>query len=282
VPDPENQLPFSASKVRFTPRAAQVAHIRTGEKLPLAFQLWLDPKTSDAVDTEKVHLRYVFGTATASADQPSVENEDIDAGNRDKAGDLITGHTIDTSSFPAGTYRLVVTATREGEPQPAYAAMTIYVERAEDFVECWTAYGSAESGGVALDDLKRGFSAEAQGLDDVAADFYSRALMEGSADTRPLDQLASLFGRHGKDDELAKLSQQPILTQSAVDPKTLLAISQALTKAGSPKGVVRMLEAQIKLQPPSAPLYMALADACDATGNSTRARDMRSLAAAAK
>jgi hypothetical protein len=64
-----------------------------------------------------------------------------------------------------------------------------------------------------------------------------------------------------------------------VAPNALLSISQALTKEGNPKGVVRMLETQIKLQPPSAPLYKALADASEATGNIVRARDLRSMAA---
>jgi len=41
---------------------------------------------------------------------------------------------------------------------------------------------------------------------------------------------------------------------------------------------VQMLDAQIKLQPPNADLYRALADACEATGNSTRAHDLRDLA----
>jgi hypothetical protein len=41
-----------------------------------------------------------------------------------------------------------------------------------------------------------------------------------------------------------------------------------------------MLEGQIKLQPPSVDLYRALADACEANGDSSRARDLRTLAAA--
>jgi len=68
------------------------------------------------------------------------------------------------------------------------------------------------------------------------------------------------------------------VTRSSVDPKTLLIISQALTTLANPKGVVRMLETQIKLQPPTAALYLALANAYEASGNPTRARDLRSLA----
>ena len=282
VPDPANQLPFSASKVRFTPRAAQIVNLRAGEKLPLAFQLWLAPKTGEARVPENVHLRYVFGTVTASAEAPTVENEDIEAANRDKAGNLISGRTVDTSTLLPGTYRLVVTATREGDPRPAYAAITLHVVRAEDFIDRWTAYGSPEPGGVALDNFKRGLSAEAQGSDDAAKKFYSRALTEDSTDARPLDRLAALLEKLRQTDELAELSRQPILTKSAVDPKTLLTIVQALTEAGNSRDVVRMLETQIKLQPPSANLYLALANACETTGDLARARDLRSLAGAVK
>jgi len=278
VPDATNQLPFSASKVRFTPRAAQVVYLRHGDKLPLVFQLWLDSKTAQTPSPKKVHLRYVFGTVTASPETPTIEIEDIEADNRDKAGKIVTGHTLDTSSLPVGIYRLVVTATEDGSPQPAYAALTIHVQRPEEFVDCWTAYGPGEPGGVALDDLKRGLSAEAQGLDDEAKNLYSRALLESTSDTRPFNKLAALFQRHGQMDELAGLSLQPIVTRSSVDPKTLLIISQALTTLANPKGVVRMLETQIKLQPPTAPLYLALANAYEASGNPTRARDLRSLA----
>ena len=278
MPDPKSQLPFSASKVRFTPRAAQVAYLRTGDQLPLMFQLWLDPKTGESSSTEKVHLHYVFGAITASHGAPAVENEDIEAGNRDKAGNIVTGHTLDTSSLPVGTYRLVVTATREGSPQPAYAAMTIHVQHAEDFTDRWTAYGPAEPGGGAVDDLKRGLSAEIQGSDDDAKSFYLRALVESPSDTRSFNKLAALYERHGQVNELAKLSVQPIASQNSVDPGTLLMISRALAALGNHKGVVRMLEAQIKLQPPTATLYYALANACEASGSSARARDLRSLA----
>jgi GWxTD domain-containing protein len=279
VPDSANQLPFSMSKLRFTPRGAQSVYVRAGDKLPLVFQLWLNPKTDDAATPEeKVHLHYVFGAVTASHDSATDENEDIDASNRDKAGNLVTGHTVDTSNLTVGTYRLVVSATREGSKQPSYAAMTLHVQRVSDYNDSWTAFGATEAGGVALDDFKRGLSADAQGKDAMSQELYARALAEGSNDTRPLEKLAAVLQREGKNEDLAALSRQPMLAGTAVSPNALLAISQALTKQGDPKDVVRLLETQIKLQPPSAPLYRALADASEATGNSARARDLRTLA----
>jgi len=280
VLDQKSQLPFSIAKVRFTPRGAQSVYLRAGDKLPLVFQLWMPPKTEGTAATDKVHLRYVFGAVTASHDSASKEEEDIDAANRDKSGNLLTGHTVDTSSLTPGTYRLVVSANREGTQQTAYAALTLHVERAEDYIETWTAYGAADPGGAALDDLKRGLAAEAQGTDADAQQWYAKALAEDPKNLRALDKLAALFDRLGKSEDLAALSQQPVLLETGAAPKTLLSIGEALTKTGNPKGVVRLLEAQIKLQPPNGELYLSLANACEATGDTARARDLRTLAKA--
>jgi hypothetical protein len=282
VPDPKNQLPFSASKLRFTPRGAESVTLRAGDKLPLVFQLWLDPKTAATAEPEKIHLHYVFGAVTASHENPFIEDEDVDATNRDRAGNLVTGHTLDTSVLPIGTYRLVVGANRVGDQKTTYATMTLHVQSVENFADTWTAYGPADPGGEALDDFKRGLSAEAQNLDAEAQTWYSRSLAEGPTDMRPLDKLAALLARHEQSAELAALSQQPILTQSAAAPKTLLPIAEALKKAGDNKGVVRLLETQIQLQPPNVDLYQTLANACEATGNTARARELRTLAAGIK
>ena len=280
VPDPQGRLPFSFSKIRFTPRGAQTMELRQGDQLPLVFQLWVDPKT--VTPAEKVHLRYVFGAVTASHEKPAEENEDVEVSNPDPAGNFLTGRKLDTSPLMPGTYRLVVSATREGEHRSAFASMNLTVEPAADFVDTWTAYGPSDPAGEAVDDLKRGLSAEASGADLNAETSYRRALQEAPSDIRAIEKLAALLARTGNTDALAALSQQPILMQTAVSPKTLLLIAPALTKNGNPKGVVRMLEAQIKLQPPNPDLYRTLADACEASGDNGRARDLRSLATGLK
>jgi predicted Zn-dependent protease len=157
--------------------------------------------------------------------------------------------------------------------------MNLHVEPAESHLEAWTVYGAADPNGPSVDDLKRGISAEAQGDDTEAQRFYKIALSEGRDDLRPLDRLAALLSRRGEAGELATMALQPILTRIAVSPKTLLLIAQALTSSGNPKGVVRLLDLQIKLQPPSSDLYRTLADACEATGDKARAHDLRALAA---
>jgi GWxTD domain-containing protein len=279
VKDPHGVLPFSIAGLRFTPRGAQNVYIRQGERLPLVFQLWLDPKTTAASPSEKIHLHYVFGSIAASRDEASQENEEVDGGNRDQAGNLLTGHTLATSALLPGTYQVVVSANREGEQRTVYATLSLHVAADTDYIDAWTAYGPADPGGEAVDDLKRGLSAEAQGADAEAQISFKRALAEGQGDLRPLDSLAALLARKGMTEQLAALSQEPILAKTAASPSTLLAIAWALNKSGNPKAVVRLLETQIALQSPSVDLYNALADACQASGNTSRANEVRALAA---
>jgi GWxTD domain-containing protein len=278
VPDPMGTLPFSASKVRFTPRGAQTVTIRQGEKLPLVFQLWLDPQTLSTHADAKIHVRYVYGAVTAAHDSAASEGEEIDPANHDAAGNLLTGHTLNTADLMPGTYRLVVGANWEGVPQTAYETMTVHVVRASEQIDAWTTYGGVAPDVKAMDDLKRGLSAEAQGADGDAERLYAKAQNEGPGEVRPLEKLAALLARKGETEPLAALSRKAPVTQVAVAPKTLLLIADALKKSGNPKGVVQMLDAQIKLQPPSADLYRAMADACEATGDRGRAHDFRALA----
>lgn len=279
VPDPAGSKPFSASRVRFTPRGAQSVVLRAGEKLPIVFQLWLDPKQAATEGDAKIHLHYVFGSIAGGPSSATTEEEEVDPSNRDAAGNLLTGHTVDTSQLMPGTYRLVVGANWDGKQQTAYETMTLRVVSATEQVGAWTAFGGVAPDVRAVDDLKRGLSAEAQGEDDLAETLFTNSLGEGSVELRALDHLVALEARRGETDRLVALSQKPILSDTAVSPGTLLVIAGALSKSGNPKAIVQMLEAQIKLQPPSAELYRTLADACEATGDRSRAKDLRALAA---
>lgn len=278
VPDPTETKPFSVSKLRFTPRGAQSVILREGEKLPLVFQLWLDPRTAAAEGDAKIHVHYVFGNIGSGPSSAVTEEEEIDPSNRDAAGNLLSGHTVDTSHLTPGTYRLVVGANWDGKQQTAYETMTLRVVSESEHIDAWTAYAGVPADARATDDLKRGISAEVQGNSDDAERLYNQALNEGPAELKPLDKLVALETHLGESDKIAALSERPLLSETAVRPATLLLIAQALKKGGNPKAIVKMLEAQIKLQPPSAELYRTLADACEATGDKARAHDLRTIA----
>src|SRR6201999_2737704 len=133
----------------------------------------------------------------------------------DSAGNLLTGHTVDTSELLPGTYQLVVGANWDGAQQTAYQTMKVQVVASSERPDAWTAYGAASEGAKAVDDLKRGLSAEAIGNAVEAERLYAKALEEGPNQVKPFEKLAALFARRNESDKLAGLSQKSLLRETA-------------------------------------------------------------------
>jgi len=180
VADPEGQLPFSMSKLRFTPRGPQAVQIHEGEKLPLAYQIWFplsDVKGAEQPAPKKVHVHYLVGSIATGADRSALEeDEDVEVKNLDAAGNLLTGRTVDTSKLSQGVYRLVAKVTEPGSPRSAFAAMTVKVLPLDAPVAMWTAFGPESRHPAWQEDVQRGVAAEALGHNVEAAICYRRAL----------------------------------------------------------------------------------------------------------
>lgn len=177
--NPDGQLPFSVSNVRFTPRGVQTVQIHAGEKLPLMFQIWFpaaDLHQPYNPIPKQVHVHYLVGTVGAGQSTPHEEDEDVDVANLDAAGNLLTGHTIDTSHLEQGTYRLVAKVTEPGTPRSAFATMTVKVLPPEVTTAMWTAYGPEAQHQAWQEDVERGVAAQTLGQYAEAAACYRRAL----------------------------------------------------------------------------------------------------------
>jgi GWxTD domain-containing protein len=180
VSDPEGQLPFAVSELRFTPRGAGEVRLRLGEKLPIMYQLWVPTNAalSKAGEAPKtLHVHYLVGSVANSAGGLQLEeDEDVEVKNLDAAGNLVTGHTLDTAKLNVGTYRLVAKVTQEGTAKAAFATMTIKVLPTDDTADLWTAFGDERQHPVWQDDLLRGIAAETLGKPAEAEACYRRAL----------------------------------------------------------------------------------------------------------
>jgi hypothetical protein len=154
---------------------------------------------------KKVHVHYLVGSVASTAGGAlEDEDEDVPAKNLDAAGNLLTGHVVDTSKLSQGTYRLVVRVTEPGTTRAAFASMSIHVLPASMPVDMWTAYGPEAQHPAWQDDLLRGIAAEALGNTTEAAACYRRAL-EKNADAvdaqSRLDQLSKKAPPHTPGDE---------------------------------------------------------------------------------
>lgn len=162
--DDGSTLPFSVSNVRFSPRAVGSLTLHAGDRIPLVFQLWLPLDASGKPKTAPIQLHYLYGSPVSGGKPIDETDETVDPSNADAAGNLVTGHTLQTGAIAPGNYRLIIRATQEGSA-PVYATMTLHVVPTEVAVGDWTAYGPARPD---QDEQKRALSARAQAKVDQA------------------------------------------------------------------------------------------------------------------
>ena len=195
IRDVGGQLPFTMAEVRFPPRGEQNVDLRVGENLPLVYQIWL-PVTDkpNQAATPTVHAQYVLAPLGESADASRrlQEDEDIGTKDADKAGNLVTGHKLQTTALPIGTYRLMVKLTTPGRPGAAFGSMTVHIVPSTQPVDMWTAFGDERQEAVWKDSLLRGIAAEAQGDKTRAAACFKTALQENPNATEANNRLQAL------------------------------------------------------------------------------------------
>jgi hypothetical protein len=277
APDPVGELPFSLAGVRFTPQGAQTVSVHSGDRIPLVFQIWL-PHAANAPTTVKaVHVHYMYGSLTSGAKPIEESSEDVDTANADAAGNLVTGHTVDIGKPAPGSYRVIVQASADGYPTPAYATLTVRVLPAEIPVDRWTAHAGEQTPVQSADDLKRGLAAEAQGRDAEAELLYRSALKTDASQMRALVRLADVLAREKKPQDVAALADTP-LAASALPPETLMQIAGALRDTGGMRQAIRFLTGQFQLQSPTAPMYELLASLYDSQGERGQAATLREQA----
>ncbi len=279
VHDPEATLPFSVAGLRFEPKGVQQVSLHTGEPLRLVFQLWSKPAAPATREGHKIKIHYVLGTMEAGGEAHQ-EDEEIDAGNFDASGTMVTGHKLSTEDLIAGNYRVVITATDETTQQKAYAAMNLHVVSEAVPTGLWTAYDASEGAGrgLAIDDYKRGLSAMMLGQNDNAITWLQRSHTDDETYAPALDRLVDMLSQRNRYKEVAELSTgQPI--SHDVSQQTAILISQAKGQTGDFQGAIHLLDQELTFQPPSANLYLALASLYEKQGNAAKAEEYKRQAA---
>jgi GWxTD domain-containing protein len=279
VHDTETRFPFSVAGLRFGPRGVQQGSLHAGEPLHLLFQLWSKPAPPSYFEGHKIKVHYVLGSVQ-SGGEPHQEDEEIDAASFDASGTLLTGHTLSTEGLSAGNYRVVITATDEETQQKAYASLNLHIINDAVSTDLWTAYDTSEANGrgLAIDDYKRALCATMTGQNDSAISWLQRSIADDQTYVPALDQLVDLLSQSNRYKEVADLSSEHSLSHS-VSQQTVILISQARAQTGDFQGATHILEQQLQFQPPSAELYLALANVYAKQGNSSKAEDYKRQAA---
>ena len=277
IRDPNGILPFSVSGLRFVPKGVGQATLHPGEPLRILYQLWTKPSDPSAREGHKIKVHYVYGTMTNQ--QPHQEDEEVDAASFDPSGTLLTGRTLSTEGMEVGNYRCVISAVDDSGQQRAYASMNFKLVPEQDTTEMWTAYDAIEgSRGNAIDDFKRGLSASMQADNNGAISWFRRSLEDDPRYFPALSKLVDMLSQSGKSKEIAELSNKYPVTHE-VSEQTAILMSQANAQVGDYSLATKILEAELQFQPPSAELYLALANVYQKQGNASKAEDYKQQAA---
>lgn len=278
IPDAEGNLPFSIAGLRFVPEGVQQASLQPGEPLRLLIQLWSKPADPASRQGHQIKIHYVCG-ALQSGQDTHQEDEEIDAAGFDASGNLVSGRTLSTDGFAAGNYRVVITATDETTQQKAYATMNFRISSESEVTALWTAYDALQGvRGKATDDYKRALSALMLAQNDNAIMWLQRSLEDDPTYTLAFTKLVDLLSQSNKYKEVADLSAKHPVSQELA-PETAILISQANVQIGDLNLATRILEQELQFQPPSANLYLALANVYQKRGDASKADDYKRLAA---
>lgn len=279
IHDTEARLPFSVAGLRFGPQGVQQASLHPGEPLRLLFQLWSKPAPPASREGQRIKIHYVLGTIQ-SGQEPRQEDEEIDAATFDASGTLLTGRTLSTEGLSTGNYRVVITATDEATQQKAYASLNLHIVNDDVPTDLWTVFDASEasSRGLAIDDYKRALTAMMSGQNDNAIGWLQRSLEDDSTYTLAFTKLVDLLFQSNKYKEVADLSAKHPVSQELA-PETAILISQANVQIGDLNLATRILEQELQFQPPSANLYLALANVYQRRGDASKADDYKRMAA---
>ncbi|MCU1222030.1 MAG: hypothetical protein JWQ42_123 [Edaphobacter sp.] len=277
--DPNGVLPFSVAGLRFVPKGVQQVSLHPGEPVRLLFQLWSKPMDPASREGHRIKVHYVYGTMQAGQETHQ-EDEEIDAANFDASGTLLTGRTLSTEGLSIGNYRVVITATDEITQQKAYGSLNFHVSNDAEVTDLWTAYDVNENSprGKAVDDYKRSLSAVMQGQSDNAISWLQSSLAADPTYVPALSKLVDLLSQNSQYKKVAELSTKHPVTHE-ISQQTAVLMSQANAQVGDFHTATRILEQELQFQPPSAELYLALANVYERQGNSSKAEDYKRQAA---
>ncbi len=278
--------PFTISGLRFAPRGIGDVNIHPTEPLWIAFQMWtkpIDAKATDAgIRSHHLKITYSYGNVQSGA-SPETEDEEIEGSDFDAAGNLLTGHKIDTSKLEAGTYRLIITVLDEQTKLKAFSSMSFHVVPWSEPIELWTAHFSEAAGprSDAIDDYKRGLSALAQSQNDLAVTWLKASLADDAGYLPALDRLVDLYTRTGRFGDIAELAKTHPVDKN-LKIQTAILMAEANSKIGQPQAGSEILEAELQFQAPNPDLYRALSKLYRAQKDTSKADEFEQKAAALK
>ena len=145
--DYAGNLPFSYSGLKLAPVGSDNTSVTQGDPLRMVFQLWEAAGTPSELHGKRLEINYVIGQLGSQEKQE--EQQTVDRGDFDAAGNLLIGRDFRTDILRPGSYRLVIKVENPEDHNTVYQSLSFRVAPASPAPPAlWTLVVPAGTGEV--------------------------------------------------------------------------------------------------------------------------------------
>lgn len=263
----DGMIPFAMAGLRFRPLETTPLVFNPDQELKVAYQIWAPPRDPRANAGQDLVVEYALGQP-ALGGTPTVLKDTVDMGAFTSSGALVNGKKISLADKPSGNYLLTVSVSHAGTSEKAYAPLSLQISSDVPTTSPWDvdepAIETDEAKGIL--DQQRALCYLAQGLPDQARIWFRLALKKDHGDDVARANLVQAYYSLKAYSAVVSLLDDAGVTDRT-DSGTLAQIAGSLLKTGNGSKAVSLLQGAIRSRPDDGPLYLALADCYQQTGN---------------
>jgi GWxTD domain-containing protein len=271
--DPRRQdfLPFTGGGVRFQPYIyGKELSLVPGQDLKVFYQIWRPQGGPTAPGN--LAIDYAYGRPSFAGTAKRI-HEDVARDQFDGHGSMVNGKKIETREMGAGDYRLTITILDPETQQKRFSSMAFKIVPEEPSPsDTWRIDDEGLDDYVASgqSDFDRASTYVFAGKLDLAAAEWAETLRHNPENERARGRLANYYFQKQQYDRVVELYARTQVTPQT-DESTILSVASSLDKTGKPAKAVDFIEAALRVKDPSGPLYLALSDYYQRSGNPNQA-----------
>jgi GWxTD domain-containing protein len=273
-PELSGMIPFSTAGVRFSPLLAREMNYSPATDLQFFYQIWAGPDELKKAAGNILEARYAFGRP-GGVGEAKIVTDQVEAGQLDAAGTLLTGKKIPLGDWAQGNYLLTLSLDSEDKRQQASATMTFRLLLATPVDPDWDVFdGEAIANDVrtGITDYQRGLCFLAFDKKEDAERAFRAALRRSPSREEARSALVNLEAAQNNFTALSETARDFPIT-SSTDDETILLMAGGLDKAGSTKEAISLLQTALKLKSPNSHVYLTLASYYRQVGDARAGED---------
>ncbi|GAC1684378.1 MAG: hypothetical protein PVS2B2_23390 [Candidatus Acidiferrum sp.] len=272
-PSQTDSVPFEMAGIKFVPLLASSAiHGTTG--IQIAYQIWGPPRDPREYTGQKLEVNYALGQISGVS-HPEVIKEEIDLGQFNRNGWLVSGKKFGLEADSSGNYLLTVSLNQKEPVLHGSARLNFRVLPDNSFPLAWDVIDRSigTDARMGILDQQRGLCLLASGQPDQARKWLRRALDLDHKNDPSRARLVDAYYEKKDYSAVVSLFNDARITDDT-DSKTILRIAESLQIISGAQTAISMLEEALQSRSEDGPLYIALSNYYERIGDTKKAAEL--------